>query len=94
MFTFSTLRMRALALTTKQGELLKCAEELVKECQGFLQGKFAATTVEQGREMTEIPVERLTTAGLTHAEFEAAVCKMKNNKAVGPDGISAEIFKY
>ena len=44
--------------------------------------------------MADIPPERQATDGLQRAEFDIAVSKMSDRKAVGPDGVPAEAFKY
>ena len=44
--------------------------------------------------MPPIPADRSQDAPLSIVEFNHAVSKMPNNKAVGPDGVPAEVFKY
>ena len=75
-----------------EGELITNAEELGELWADFLEGKFAPTELEQSRkavEGLELPPEDDDV--LTFGEFVRAVKKMKKNKAVGPDGIPAEI---
>ena len=44
--------------------------------------------------MPDIPTYRAPDSALTRLEFDSAVAKMPNFKAVGPDGIPAEVIKY
>ena len=81
--------------TDESGSLLKSAEEVAAVWERFLSGKFAATAEEANRPaMADIPADRAEGDTLTRKEFEAAVKKLSNNKAVGPDGVPAEAFKY
>ena len=78
----------------KNGKLLESAEELAATWKQFLQEKFAATEREAQRpEMEQIPSYRAPNAELTLSEFNKAVAKLPNHKAVGPDGIPAEVIK-
>ena len=81
--------------TDADGNMLKSAEEIAKTWEKFLKKKFAATPAEIARPaMPPIPPERLPTDNLTRDEFEKSVNRMPNGKAVGPDGVPAEAFKY
>ena len=72
------------------GELITSAEEIGELWSDFLEGKFAQTELEQAREvLEELPPEEGDE--LTFGEFVRAVKKIKKNKAVGPDGVPAEI---
>ena len=44
--------------------------------------------------MAEIPSDRDVGDALTREELESAVGKLSNDKAVGPDGVPVEVFKY
>ena len=79
----------------ESGSLLKAADEVAAVWERFLGKKFAATVEEGNRPaMTDIPADRDEGDRLTREEFDAAVKKMSNSKAVGPDGVPAEVFKY
>ena len=76
-----------------KGDLITNAEELGELWADFLEGKFEPTELERARaELEELPAEEYDE--LTFEEFEKAVKKMKKNKAVGPDGIPAEIWQH
>ena len=59
----------------------------------FSQKKFSATDLERiEREFSQLP-EDDGEGELEREEYDAAVRHMKNGKAVGADGIPAEVFK-
>lgn len=80
--------------TDENGNLLKSAEDIAATWFCFLKKKFAKTCRELSRLFAPIPDFRAPDAGLKRAEFENAVNKLPNNKAVGPDDIPAEAIKY
>ena len=81
--------------TDESGKLLESAEQSAQMWFRFLRDKFKQTDQEVNRpEMDDIPSYRSPNSVLTRREFDTAVACMKNNKAVGPDGIPAEAIKY
>ena len=79
--------------TDKNGKLLTSAEEVAAAWESFLADKFAATKAEvEQRSWTPLPNTK-GSDGLTDKQFEAALSKMSNNKACGPDNIPSEIYK-
>ena len=59
----------------------------------FLKSKFAATAEEHARPSMEQLGRREATDVLTKCEVAKAVANLKNNKAVGADGIPVEVYK-
>ena len=80
----------------ENGNLLKSPEETAETWRRFLEKKFAPTNAETHDRppMESLPAERSPDDSLTWEEFDEAVGRLKTNKAVGPDGIPAEVFKY
>lgn len=79
----------------KSGDLIKSSEELAMIWYDFLRKKFSQTDAEVERpQMPPIPSERSPEDALKRAEFDVVVSKMPDRKAVGPDGVPAEAFKY
>ena len=77
----------------KQGDILQSSEELGDLWQQFLADKFAVTDIEAARkEYVSLETEQGVDT-LSYEEFEAAVDRMKNRKATGPDGVPAEVWK-
>lgn len=80
---------------TKQGETIDGPDELGDLWTSFLGGKFSATQLEQAREeyadLGENPLA--DEDELPVADYLSAVGRMKSNKASGPDGVPAEVFK-
>ena len=70
-------------------------DELGEIWQRYLAGKFSATTLEAARRTFEdLGENELSDEDqLTIQEYLDAVKHMKNNKAVGPDGVPAEVYK-
>ena len=57
--------------------------------------KFASTPAEKSRDPLEVlPTERTTADSLTRDEFDRALRGMSDGKAVGPNGVPAEAYKY
>ena len=56
--------------------------------------KFAATTAEASRTLEPLPQGRTEQDLLTRKEFDKALMKMADGKAVGPEGIPIEAYKY
>ena len=82
-------------MTNATGALIKSSAELAAVWVDFLQQKFVATDAESRQSpMADIPTEWQTTDDLQRAEFDVAVSKMPDRKAVGPDGVPAEAFKF
>ena len=80
--------------TDEDGNLLKSAEDLAATWQRFLKKKFDATVAERHRPpLRPIPPERNPSDRISKAEFDKAVQRLPNNKATGPDGVPAEVFK-
>ena len=78
----------------ESGKLLTSPKEKAAVWFRFLKSKFEATPAEKARPPLEpLPTQRSHTDPLTREEFEAAVKKLKNGKATGPDGIPAEVYK-
>ena len=69
-------------------------EEVAATWFEFLKNKFAATPAELGRDPLEQLPEPDPNDHITRKEFDAAVKKLKSNKATGPDGIPAEAIKF
>ena len=92
----STPKPPPLNLTTDEtGALFKSPEDQAAVWFRFLKAKFSRTEAEMDRpELRPIPPDRSPVDNLTRDEFEDAVRKMPNGKAVGPDCIPAETFKY
>jgi hypothetical protein len=86
----------SLILTSdKQGNLLKSTEDVVAVWFEFLKPKFAATEAEAKRDPLDVlPTERTEADSLTRAEFDAAIHRMADDKAVGPHGVPVEAYKY
>ena len=80
--------------TDGNGKLLESAEEAANRWSKFLKAKFNATQRELNRASLVIPEYRAPTSVLTRAEFDRAVSRMANNKAVGPDDTPIEAVKY
>ena len=73
--------------------MVQSSEELGELWRQFLAGKFAATELEAARDAWEPLDKQGSDDGLTYDEYEKAVKHMKTNKATGPDGIPAEVWK-
>ena len=72
---------------------INCPEELAEVWQQFLEKKFSETELEKSRaEFEALPAS--DEGELTRKEFEEAVNRAKNSKAVGQDGIPAEVWKH
>ena len=74
-------------------------DELGAVWQQFLAGKFSATTLEAARaEYEDLKDDELADEEdqltIPVNEYLDAVARMKNGKAVGPDGVAAEVFKH
>ena len=74
------------------GSRIQGPEELSQLWHDFLAGKFSETELESARREYELPVNNGEGA-LTEAEFRLALSRLKKQKAPGPDGIPAEIWK-
>ena len=75
------------------GNLLN-SEEVAATWYEFLKEKFAATPEERSRAPLEPLPDPDPSDHITRKEFDAAVKRLKSNKATGPDGIPAEAIKY
>ena len=61
----------------------------------FLKNKFAATKTEEARPPLDVlPSNRNEEDALTRVEFEEAIKRMASGKAVGPNGVPIEAYKY
>ena len=71
-------------------------DELGEVWREYLEGKFSATELEKAREEYEdLGANTLREEDqLTIKEYLDAVQRMKTDKAVGPDGVAAEVFKH
>ena len=70
-------------------------EELASVWAEFLEKKFQQTELEQLRKESDaLPQCTDPMARLQRKEFEDAVNRMKNGKAMGEDGVPAEVWKY
>ena len=78
----------------KDNNLLKSPEEVAETWFKFLKKKFAATPAELDRDPLEPLPESDPSDLITRKEFDAAVKRLKSNKATGPDGIPAEAIKF
>ena len=79
----------------KDGNLLKSPEETAATWFKFLKAKFAATAAESKREpLEELPSERTPADALTREEFDRALRRLSDGKAVGPNGVPIEAYKY
>ena len=83
-------------VTNASGALIKSSTELAAVWADFLQRKFESTDdAESNRPpMADIPTERYAEDDLQRDEFDVAVSTIPDRKAVGPDGVPAEAFKY
>ena len=81
---------------SSDGRLLKSPEDVAEVWYKFLTDNFAATDRERNVRgpLEQLPSARLPSDSLTRAEFEKAVKKMPNAKAVGPLGVSIKAYKY
>ena len=77
----------------KNGDIIQSEEELGELWQQFLEGKFSATELEEARQEYEPLGPAQASDTLTYEEFAVAVKRMKLRKAVGPDGVPAEVWK-
>ena len=77
-----------------QNNLLNSPEEVAKTWYTFLKDKFAATPEEKARDPLEPLPKSDPDDQITRKEFNAAVKRLKTNKATGPDGIPAEAIKF
>ena len=80
--------------TNHQGQTLGCAEDTAQEWHRFLSGKFAATKAERQRPAMETLPCTQGSEPLTVERFLRGLSRMANNKACGPDGIPAELYKH
>ena len=79
---------------TRASRRINGPEELAEVWKKFLEKKFSATETEKLRkEFEALPECNDPEAELKREEFEEAVKCMKNGKAVGTDGIPAEVWK-
>ena len=80
----------------EQGGFIQGAEQLSELWQRFLEGEFAATELEEGRQAYEaLPKKTSEEEGdLTREEFRRAIKKLKIGKATGPDNIPSQIWKH
>ena len=80
---------------TMQGETISGPEELGELWQSFLEGKFSPTELEAARDAyADLGPNTLSEEDdLTIGDFMDAVSKAKLNKAKGPDGIPAVVYK-
>ena len=80
----------------KDGNMLNNATQVAAVWYDFLASKFVVTKAEEVRpEMQTLPDTRGVFGDiLTRDEIEAGICKMKNGKANGPDGIPVELYKH
>ena len=76
-----------------QGNVISNAKERAAVWYQFLKSKFAATAEEHARPSMEQLGRREATDVLTKCEVAKAVANLKNNKAVGADGIPVEVYK-
>ena len=79
-----------------QGQVIHDHEELTEVWRDFLSGKFSATEIEQAREeFADLPPRPAEGEDddLKEEEFLRAVQGMKLNKAPGPDGVPAEVWR-
>ena len=78
-----------------QGNLLKSPADVAATWYTFLANKFAATAAEKTREpLEQLPTIRRPEDMLSREEFNKALKKMSDGKAVGPEGVPAEAYKY
>ena len=78
-----------------EGKLLKSTEEIAAMWYEFLKSKFGDTQKEKDRApMPPLPLERSRSGSLTREEFDLALKRLRCEKAVGPDGIPIEAFKF
>ena len=82
--------------TDASGNMLTSPEDVVTVWFKFLAAKFAVTNREKDRGPLEpLPTSRTPADSLTRGEFENAVRRMPNQKAVGPAGVPIiEAYKY
>ena len=76
-----------------QGSQISNAKDKAATWYEFLKNKFAATAEEQARPPMEPLQGRDPENIIQESEILAAVCSLKNHKAVGADGIPIEIYK-
>ena len=78
-----------------QGETIDGPDELGELWRNFLSGKFSATELEAARaEYEDLGDTDMTEEDqMTIMEYLDAVDRMKKGKAVGPDGVPAEVYK-
>ena len=79
----------------KQGNIIKDPKEVAGKWYDFLAEKFSATKEESTRDpLEQLPTERCAADSLTRKEFDDAINKMSDGKAVGPGGVPVEAYKY
>ena len=80
--------------TNRQGQRIKSPEELTNIWNSFLGKKFAQTELEQMRaDYKALPPREDADDVITRKEFDAAVKKMKKQKATGMDNVPAELHR-
>lgn len=77
--------------TDSSGNLLRSPEDTAKTWDDFLSKKFEATPEEHLRPPLQ-PIPKVDDP-ITRKEFDAAVKNLQCDKAMGPDGVPAEVFK-
>ena len=73
------------------GNLLRSPEDVAKTWEKFLSEKFSATQAEHER--SEMPPIPKTVDPITRQEFDQAIHRLKDGKAIGPDGVPAAVYK-
>ena len=80
--------------TDRDGNVLKCAEDVAATWHQFLKSKFAATPAERNRpHMDQLPCTKGKHA-LSNAQFKQDLHKMNTGKAVGPDQIPTKLYLH
>ena len=80
---------------TDEREVIDGPEALGEIWRQYLATKFSVTELEKARKDYEaLDIDENEQEQLTEKEYLEAVQRMKNGKAVGPDGVAAEVFKH